>query len=145
MTSLVAMVFFFYDTWTSYFLWYLRNFTIFYDTVFYDTFSFSIFLRYYFYRYLMHFFIFLWYLFLWYLLFCWYVFVRVFFVSFKNRKIRAEMHYSLTLHPVPTNCCIRSWIPSNPSPTMNNSFEIFETSGILRRGEAVWLEEKGRG
>ena len=47
-----------------------------------------------------------------------------------------------------TNCCIRGWIPlhiPNPDPTENNSFEIFETSGGLRRGEAVWLEAGGRG
>ena len=132
--------FFFYDTWTSYFLWYLLIFTIYYDTVFYDTFSFSIFLRYYFYRYFLHFFIFLWYLILWYLPFYVYVFVKVFFVSFKNLIFRAVMYHSLTSHTVPTNCCIRGWNPSNPSRTMNNSFEIFETSGGLRKGEAVWLE-----
>ena len=33
----------------------------------------------------------------------------------------------------------------NPAQTKNNSFEIFETSGELRRGEAVWLEAGGKG
>ena len=66
--------------------------------------------------------------------------VNLFILYFqKNRRI---LPWAIT------NCCIRGWIPlhiPNPDPTENNSFEIFETSGGLRRGEAVWLEAGGRG